>query len=91
MAQVRMADVMEALREINDGCGATAAEVWAYLRARYPTVTAVEGVQALLEAGVNTKTLFKFVRARDMAVLYAPEGSWLAEEAALSDFVNMTW
>ena len=80
--------VREAVRDFNMGQGATADQVVAFARGRLPQAR-VDDVHNKLEEGRRQKAFFVWV-GPDGALLYGLEGSWVAEDAALSDFINLT-
>lgn len=86
--QLIVAEVDEALEAVNGGSGATAAEILHVVRVRFATTTAAV-VKDVLEAGVKERKYFQFILP-NMAIAYGRVGSWLAEDAALSAFIDMT-
>lgn len=83
-----MAEVDEVLATVNEGRGATAADIVQLVRVRLPRTTAAV-VDDVLATGVVAKKYFRYILP-NMTVAYCLEGSWMAEEAALSAFIDMT-
>ena len=82
------AEVDEALRVLNAGFGAAAAEVLQHVRRRFAHVPLLV-VEDILRAGCSNHKYFQWIRP-DSSVAFGLAGSWVAEEAALSDFLDLT-
>ena len=82
------AEVDEVLYVVNAGFGAAAAEVLLHVQGRFADVR-LHVVEEVLSVGCVNRRYFKWVRP-DGSVAFGLQGSWVAEEAALSDFLDLT-